>query len=500
MSYEKMNARLQLDAQKIDTLIDIKVAYLDGKLSREQAQQRIKQTLDYITPQEFALVEQALQQHGVTDETLKARVDDLFALFDTIRVADKQVVEEGHPVDTYLKEVAAIRELLAAMRKQALQKYIHNPWLELYDKLEAIKVHFARKQNQLYPELEKAGFDKPSKVMWSLENDIRDSIRQGRALLESQSEEAFMRHQQTLIALVEDMMVKEEEILYPTALSLVSEAAFEQMKAGDAEIGFCLIDPPAYAKAAPANSGSGIPTSHESGGKLNVRQGALTLEQINLIYRHLKVDLSYVDENEIVQFYSDTKHRVFPRSPGVIGRDVKNCHPSESVDTVKAIIEAFKAGTQDEAEFWLEIGGRFVYIVYTAVRDDQGTFRGVLEMMQDATHIRSLEGSRRLLSWADSEDQSEAGGATEPPANALGITRDTVIGDLVKAHPQVKAFLLSQSPKFEKLNNPLLFKTMSSIATLDMIARRGDLNVDELIDSLVKFLGDGSFVQQNTKN
>ena len=131
----------------------------------------------------------------------------------------------------------------------------------------------------------------------------------------------------------------------------------------------------------------------------DVRQGKLTLEQINLIYQHLPIDLSFVDENEIVKFYSDTKHRVFPRSKGIIGRDVKNCHPRESVHTVEQIIDAFRNGEQDEAEFWLEMNGKFIYIYYVAVRNHDGEFRGVLEMMQDATRIRSLTGSRKLLTW-----------------------------------------------------------------------------------------------------
>jgi hypothetical protein len=111
------------------------------------------------------------------------------------------------------------------------------------------------------------------------------------------------------------------------------------------------------------------------------------------------VDLTFVDENDIVTFYSDTEERVFPRSAGVIGRKVQNCHPKESVDKVEAIVDAFRKGERDRAEFWFEKGGRFIYVMYTAVRDSQDNYRGVLEMMQDATHIRSLEGSRTLLTW-----------------------------------------------------------------------------------------------------
>ena len=134
---------------------------------------------------------------------------------------------------------------------------------------------------------------------------------------------------------------------------------------------------------------------------LDVATGKLALEQINLIYKHMPVDLSFIDESEIVKFYADTKRRVFLRSAGVIGRDVKNCHPRESVANVPEIIDAFCKGERDETNFWLELHGKFIYIYYIAVRDENGVFKGVLEMMQDITRIRSLEGKCTLVTWDD---------------------------------------------------------------------------------------------------
>ena len=128
---------------------------------------------------------------------------------------------------------------------------------------------------------------------------------------------------------------------------------------------------------------------------LDVATDKLTPEQINLIFRHMPADLSFVDESEIVKFYTDTKHRVFPRSAGVIGRDVKNCHPRESVASVLEIIDAFRNGERDETNFWLELHGKFIYIYYVAVHDENGVFKGALEMMQDITRIRSLEDNAR---------------------------------------------------------------------------------------------------------
>jgi hypothetical protein len=294
-------------------------------------------------------------------------------------------------------------------------------------------------------------------------------------------------------------------------MDLLSDEDFVKMRKGDDEIGYCLIKTPAPYGNKEGNVMSNLNGSNENDfmkdmaavlqkhGMLNssskndvldVAQGKLTLSQINLIFKHLQVDLSYVDENEIVKFYSDTKHRVFPRSAGVIGREVQNCHPRESVHMVEEIIRAFREGEQDEAEFWLEINGKFIYIIYNAVRDEEGNFRGVLEMMQDVTNIRSLTGTQRLLSWTNEgrkkkEDNESDVREEEFPENEYGITKDSNIGEIVKKYPYIKNFLVNLSPKFSKLKNPILFKTMSSMATIEMIAQRGDFETKDLLEKIV---------------
>ncbi len=491
-----MDDYLTVDAQKIEKMMSIKLGYLKGEISLEAAKSQMQASFDHVTAQEFALGEQKLIEHGISDDELAERMEEILQIFEGLLISEKQILTEGHPIDTYLKEVAAIREVLSNMERLLAGKFIKNQWLEHYEKLGEIAVHFSRKQNQLFPALEGKGFDKPSKVMWTLENKIREKIKQSKDYLVTDQEEAFLALQKEVIHLVEDMMVKEVEILYPTALELLSDEDFIKMRRGDDEIGYCLIEtPPSFRKIQKEVNTSDfmkdlaiLLMEHGALGEVNdakkdvldVKQGKLTLEQINLIFKHLQVDLSYVDEDEIVKFYSDTKHRVFPRSPGVIGRMVQNCHPRESVHLVEEVIRAFRAGEQEEAEFWLEMGDKFIYIIYNAVRDEAGNFRGVLEMMQDVTHIRSLKGSQRLLSWEKSIDD------TTTTTHAYGITKDTIVGDLVKEFPFIKAFLISLSPNYKKLGNPILFKTMSSIATIEMIAERGNLQVDEMIGKLVE--------------
>ncbi|MBL4931638.1 PAS domain-containing protein [Clostridium paridis] len=498
----KMSEYLEVDEDKIQKIMHIKLSYLNENITLKQAKAKMREAVSSVTAQEFAVCEQYLQKYGISDDILAEKMKEILEIFDGLLVSNKLDLPVGHPIRTYLDEIDAIRKVLDKMRGLVENKFIKNQWAELYDELGEINIHFSRKQNQLFAALENKGFDKPSKVMWTLDNKIKEIIKTAKVYLENDQDEDFLKIQEEVIEMVEDMMVKEEEILCPTAVDILSEEDFIQMRKGDDEIGYCLIE----SSVPYGNEGGeimndtsnselikdlanvlqkhGMLTSSSSNEVLDVSQGKLTLEQINLIFKHLQVDLSYVDENEIVKFYSDTKHRVFPRSAGVIGRQVQNCHPRESVATVEEIIRAFRSGEQDQAEFWLEMGGKFIYIIYNAVRDEKGIFRGVLEMMQDVTKIRGLSGSQRLLSWSNTKKESEEIEKKEN-VNEYGITNETVIGDLVKEYPFIKDFLINLSPKFSKLRNPLLFKTMSSMATIEMISNRGGFDVNDLIDKLI---------------
>ena len=221
----------------------------------------------------------------------------------------------------------------------------------------------------------------------------------------------------------------------------------------------------------------------------------MTLEQINLVYQHMPVDLSYVDENEIVRFYTDTKHRVFPRSKNVIGRDVKNCHPKKSVHIVEEIIEKFRSGEQNEAEFWINKPEIFIYIKYVAVRDEDGKFRGILEMMQDCTHIRALTGSQTLLTWSNNEHGIEE--KSEPveentvstsssTINPENITKETKLKDLLDADPNLKQYLFTISDKFRALDTPLA-RIMLPKATVEKMSERTGVALDEIISKLKQY-------------
>jgi len=201
-----------------------------------------------------------------------------------------------------------------------------------------------------------------------------------------------------------DMIYKEEHILYPASLDMLSQNEWIKAKEGEADIGFAWITPdegwPDKTIEMPETSSARTEDIvGDVSGYLGLETGQMTVEQINLLLTHLPVDLTFVDENDRVAYYSEGPERIFPRSPAIIGREVRNCHPPKSVHLVNKILDAFKSGSKDKAEFWIELNNRFLYIRYFAVRDAKGYYKGTLEVSQDLTEIRQLRGEKRLLDW-----------------------------------------------------------------------------------------------------
>ena len=544
-----------IDGKKLEIVHEIKTAYDEGKLSLEEARKALKDRVQHLAPYEIAIIEQEMVEE-TEDECVKEDIQAMLEVFQDVLVTKEQSLPENHPISCYRRENTKMKELLLSVEDLVQYPLIKNQWLELYEELLKFKIHLSRKQNQLYPVLEKKGFTRPTTTMWTLDDFIRDEIAECYKLLLEDKEEEFIGKQAELVADVRDLMDKEENILYPTSLEMISDEEFRYMAEGDQEIGFAYITvdkdktdiPKSSASSAASSPLSGLSSApgfaEELAGllgkygfnnkeeKLNVTTGQLTLEQINLIYQHMPVDLSYVDENELVCFYTDTKHRVFPRSKNVIGRDVKNCHPKASVHIVEEIIKKFRSGEQDKAEFWINKPDLFIYIVYFAVRDENGKFRGVLEMMQDCTHIRSLQGSQTLLTWeqqekgegartAEGEGNGQSAGTLKAEGNRENIraseaegnkenagtledkghrestgtleagklteiTEDTMLKDILEADPNVKTLLFRLSDRFKALNTPLA-RIMMPKATVKIMSERAEVDLDTLLRELREY-------------
>ena len=309
---------------------------------------------------------------------------------------------DGHPVRTYLEENLLIRSLIQELQSVNIQEQFEF-FEALFKKLSKIELHFARKENQLFPYLEKHGWTSPSQGMWAFHDQIRDEMKAARKAIEEQDIETISLNLQIVFRSLEHIMQVEEGRLLPNAMQLLSEEEWKEFKEGDNEIGWMFDTPPVpypadeYIHPSQDTKRRELPFDTED--KTHFDEGWLTPEQVNSIFRILPVDITYVNENDQVVFYNRGEDRVFPRSAGIIGREVKFCHPPKSVDQVIKILEEFKAGRQDLAEFWINFKGQFIHIQYFAVRDPDGTYRGVIEMSQDVTHVRGLEGENRLLDW-----------------------------------------------------------------------------------------------------
>ena len=528
---------------RLEKMIEIKDGYLSRQLSLKEARALLKDHIGTCTPDEFAYGEQQLKG-SYTDEEITHRMDELLELFDDILIRAENTYPENHPLWVYMEEIkaglAVIDEVDALLKAP---HFIKNPWLGIYDKLAQWSRHLSRKQNQLYPALEKYGFDRPTQIMWTFDDKVRGLISESRRLLEAGKQAEFLALQPIMADAFRDLADKEQEVLLPTAYKLVSDNEVSHMSRGDHEIGFALITPtPFYGNATTNTNGINstktdlnspaseqnfmselvallgkynVATAPSAETELDVATGKLSLERINLLFKHMPVDLSYVDENELVKFYSDTKHRIFPRSANVIGREVRNCHPAKSVHLVEEIIEKFRSGEQDKAEFWINKPEAFIYILYTAVRDEQGNFKGVLEMMQDCTRIRSLEGSRTLLTWDDevhgnaSTSAADATGETEAVATVqetatekkattaanndtitvkgITITGDTKLFDLFDQVPGLRQHMPKINSNFAMLNTAF-GKIMAKKATIAKASDRFGMNQADLIKAIAQYI------------
>ena len=333
--------------------------------------------------------------------------------------------------------------------------------------------------------------------MWSFDDNVKKDILQGQRYLEADDIEKFLAYQAQVIDDLRDIILKEKTILYPTALQILSENDFLQMRLGEDEIGYANIEgPQGFLPEGPLEPVADMPREDASFmnefnqllqkykiGRtaediLDVANGKLTLEQINLIYRHLPIELTYTDENNIVKFYTDAKERIFDRSAGVIGRDLQNCHPREVWPVVGWVVQALRNGEKDVIQFSTTKKGKLIHIAYRAVRDKQGNFRGILETIQDITPFK-----KDFKGILQEEKVSEADVSDLQPF-ASDITPKITMAGLFDKYPYLKPFMGTLNPMYKNLQNPVTFAAVGRFVTLEMVANRGGFKPEELLEKI----------------
>ncbi|MDA3940539.1 MAG: DUF438 domain-containing protein [Spirochaetia bacterium] len=393
----------------------------------KSVQKQFKDIIKNVSPEEIASMEQSLIDGGVPVEHVQSLCDVHVKVFeDTLEKQKVGKVLPGHPVHTYKAENIHLRILIKRIKKD-LKKVVKGndkgSFKTTLTELREVEIHYQRKENQLFPFLEEVNFTGPSRVMWGKQDEIRVMFKEIDAAFTNEDMKALKGSIAQLTKALTGMIFMEEKILFPTAIRKLPETSWKEIRRGESAIGYAWIKPgnlwdpnvvktgiPDFAKvAAEARKARGEEplsavgvdkdSGREEAGQIPLDVGSLTGIQLNMMLKVLPIDISYVDENDRVLYYSQGKERMFPRSPGIIGRTVQNCHPPKSAHIVQNIVDSFRKKEKDEAEFYFTMNGRFLHIRYFPLYDENGDYKGVIEAGQDLTDIRALEGEQKLLDW-----------------------------------------------------------------------------------------------------
>ncbi len=403
---------MQINQERVDELQTLVMTLTDPEANTRLEPAALKALFEQnrdralsITPHEvFELFHRLLVSGRPADSLLKS-LDKVFNVFyKGLSAYTWTRPRAGGFLDILSLENKAMLAKLEEIRKMlqsGLDKDQRTVLAGLFRDLEPFKDHYLKKENILFPYLEKKHprFDGLA-IMWALHDQARASLKQVIHLLESSDEEMEIKMAiGDLFFSMHGLVIKEDLILFPAAADVIEAHEWADMERQSMEYGFPFIDRPEWSnheKQADQKTIGQKPTGALS---FKTETGTISLSQVEMIFNALPVDLSFVDEDDKLRFFTRPKDRIFPRSPAAIGRDVRNCHPPASVGVVLEIIEAFRSGRRDQASFWIERKNRMILIQYFALRDESGQYRGTLEVSQDVTEARSLEGERRLLQW-----------------------------------------------------------------------------------------------------
>lgn len=381
----------------------------DGK-TVEEVQEKFADVIEGVSPEEISAMEQSLISEGMPVEEVQ-RLCDVHAAVFKGSLADfhKEVQPEfipGHPVDTFRQENRTLEKLMQEEIIPLIKEAKNDPNEEkklalsqAFEQLWEIDKHYSRKENLLFPYLEKYGITAPPQVMWGVDDEIREQIKKVRNPEPGLSLETLLPIAEDALHRVNEMIYKEENILFPMAMETLTPDEWANIEQESEQIGFCLYDPPRMAPI-PKEIKPSLPKETETSdeGNLHFETGQLSLKLLTAMLDHLPIDFTFVDKDDVVRYFSNGKERIFHRTKAVIGRKVENCHPPGSVHVVEKLVEDFKSGAKDSEDFWLRLGDSYVLIRYFAVRDDNGEYLGTLEVSQNIKPLQEITGEKRLLS------------------------------------------------------------------------------------------------------
>ena len=404
----------------------------DGK-TVDEVQARFAKLIEGVSAIEISMMENQLIKEGMPVSEVQRLCDVHAAVFkgsiEEIHMPENPADIPGHPIHTFKMENRALERLMDKTIRPMLKELEENDGSDLrerilreYTRLYDIDKHYLRKENLLFPYLEQYGITAPPKVMWGVDDEIRSELKNVLKGLQDESYDAKELSSQADAALdrVHEMIFKEDNILLPMAQDTLSEDEWLKIAQESHELGYCIYEPKREWK--PRRINVEEKTKHESeasddkassdtssveeftkdttsngDGYINFETGSLSQEEIEAMLDSMPVDITFVDKDGLVKYFSQGTERIFPRTKAVIGRSVSNCHPPASVHIVEKIVEDLMSGKKDHEDFWIKMGNKFTLIRYFAVRDKEGNFLGTLEFTQDIAPIKALEGEKRLM-------------------------------------------------------------------------------------------------------
>lgn len=379
----------------------------------EDVKAQFKAAFDGVSAQEIAQAENELIAGGLPPEEIRRLCDIHASVFEGSieeihRPADPAQIP-GHPAHTLKAENEALTLHMENTIRPRLQEYKENANTQrlqalqkAFEPMRQLNVHYLKKENLLFPYMEQHGITAPPKVMWGVDDDIRAMVKEALRLMSESGSEA-----QNIIRMVEfamtktsEMIFKEENILLPMVLETLTQEEWEKIAKESGDLGYCLIPtPPVWHIASSAKEAQST-QEDEPSSMLVLPTGRFMPEELSAMLDALPVDITFVDKDDTVKYFSQGSERIFPRTKAIIGRKVINCHPPASMHVVEKILEDFKAGKKSHEDFWLSVGGKFILIRYYAVRSPQGEYLGTLEVTQDIASIQKITGEKRLVSDA----------------------------------------------------------------------------------------------------
>ena len=390
------------------TIKDIIKQLHEGK-TVEEVKQQFEEAFEEVAASEITAAEAALIAEGVPASEIQRLCDVHASVFKgTIEEIHQHpsnaILIPGHPLNTLMRENLAISRIINQEIKPYLQSLddeeSYKNLLEGVNHLSQIELHYQKKENLFFPYMEKYGIVAPPQVMWGVDDEIRADIKEIKTLLEQDSkvDSVITQKIEDVMTRVEEMIFKEENIMAPMLLDHLTQEEWKKIADESHGIGFLIKKVSEWNPVIPTKDAVVKEEENVQEGLIKLPSGIFTTEQLTCMLNTLPFDITFVDKDDFVKYFSEGKERTFVRTRSIIGRNVSNCHPPASVHIVEKIVSDFKSGRKDQEDFWIKLGDKFVLIRYYAVRNDQGEYLGVLEVTQDIKEIQQIVGEKRLVS------------------------------------------------------------------------------------------------------